>query len=311
MEDTIGIDISKDTLDAYWLSSREHRQFCNDKAGVKALAFWAKKTEVSRVIFEATGIYHRCIETGLAQHGVSFARVNPRQARRFCEGAGQLAKTDRVDAAMLAKMGALLELKADQPKDETLHDLKQLATARLALIKDRTAAKARLAATTHSLLSRQIKRRLKQVERDLSQVAEAIDAIVAADNELRVRADILMSIPGIAKITAYAILTEMPELGHLSGKQAAALAGLAPISRQSGKWRGKERIQGGRASVRRAVYLPAVVATRFNPDMKAKYEQLVSIGKCKKLAITAVMRKLIVMANALLRDQRKWGEYPA
>jgi len=116
---------------------------------------------------------------------------------------------------------------------------------------------------------------LKQVERDLSQVAEAIDAIVAADNELRVRADILMSIPGIAKITAYAILTEMPELGHLSGKQAAALAGLAPISRQSGKWRGKERIQGGRASVRRAVYLPAVVATRFNPDMKAKYEQLV------------------------------------
>ncbi len=176
----------------------------------------------------------------------------------------------------------------------------------------------------HSLLSRQIKRRLKQIERDLSQVAEAIDAIVAADKELRVRADILISIPGIAKITACAILTEMPELGGLSGKQAASLAGLAPISRQSasrglhanlcqpaGKWRGKERIQGGRASVRRAIYLPAVVATRFNPDMKAKYEQLVSTGKCKKLAITAVMRKLIVMANALLRDQRKWGEYPA
>ena len=167
MEDTIGVDISKDTLDAYWLSSREHRQFCNDKAGVKALAFWAKKTEVSRVIFEATGIYHRCIETGLAQHGVSFARVNPRQARRFCEGAGQLAKTDRVDAAMLAKLGALLELKADQPKDKTLRDLKQLATAKLALIKDRTAAKARLAATTHKLLAVQIKRRLTQIERDL------------------------------------------------------------------------------------------------------------------------------------------------
>jgi transposase len=138
-----------------------------------------------------------------------------------------------------------------------------------------------------------------------------IDAIVAADKDLAARAEILTSIPGIAKVTACAILTEMPELGHLSGKKAAALAGLAPISRQSGKWQGKERIQGGRASVRRAVYLPAVVATRFNPDMKAKYEHLISTGKCKKLAITAVMRKLIVTANTLLRDQRKWGEYPA
>ena len=104
------------------------------------------------------------------------------------------------------------------------------------------------------------------------------------------------------------MLIEMPELGSLSGKQAASLAGLAPISRQSGKWQGKERIQGGRACLRKAIYLPAVVATRFNPDMKAKYHQLTGNGKCKKLAITAVMRKLIVMANALLRDQRKWTE---
>uniref|UniRef100_UPI001E612CD4 transposase n=3 Tax=Pseudorhodobacter antarcticus TaxID=1077947 RepID=UPI001E612CD4 len=161
------------------------------------------------------------------------------------------------------------------------------------------------------LLTLQIKRRLAQIERDLCQVTDEIDAIVAADEDLAARAEILTSIPGIAKVTACAILTDMPELGDLTGKQAAALAGLAPISRQSGKWQGKERIQGGRASVRHAVYLPAVVATRFNPDMKAKYEQLISTGKCKKLAITAVMRKLIVMANALLRDQRKWTQNPA
>ena len=161
------------------------------------------------------------------------------------------------------------------------------------------------------MLSQQIKRRLSQIERDLSQVADLVDSIIAADAELRAKADILVRIPGLAKVTACAILTDMPELGKLSGKQAAKLAGLAPISKQSGKWQGKEHIQGGRASVRRAVYLPAVVATRFNPDLKAKYEQLVSTGKCKKLAITAVMRKLIVMANALLRDGRKWNEYPA
>ena len=165
---------------------------------------------------------------------------------------------------------------------------------------------------------------MKLINNDLSQVANTINAIVEADKELCARAGILTSIPGIAKVTACAILTVpamifrqitagrgMPELGHLSRKQAAKLAGLAPISRQSGKWQGKERIQGGRASVRRAIYLPAVVATRFNPDMKAKYEQLISTGKCKKLAITAVMRKLIVMANALLRDQRKWTQNTA
>lgn len=308
MNDTIGIDVSKGMLDAYWLSTRTHKQFSNSKAGLRSLVRWIRQAEASLVVFEATGVYHRLLETSLATHGIPFARVNPRQARRFSEGTGQLAKTDRVDAAMLARMGALLELKTDQPRSETQYDLKQLATARQALIKDRTAARARLAATTHSLLTRQIKRRLKQIERDLSQVAEMTDAIVEADKELRMRVDILRSIPGIAKVTACAILTDMPELGCLSGKEAAKLAGLAPISRQSGKWQGKERIQGGRASLRKAIYLPAVVATRFNPDMKEKYEQLISTGKCKKLAITAVMRKLIVTANALLRDQRKWTQ---
>lgn len=134
---------------------------------------------------------------------------------------------------MLAKMDSLLELKADQPKSKTLHDLKQLATARLALIKDRSTAKARLATATHSRLTKQIKRRLQQAERDLIQIAAAIKAIVAADKELSESMEILTSIPGIAKVTACAILTDMPELGHLSGKQVAKLAGLAPISRQS------------------------------------------------------------------------------
>ncbi len=310
MNDTIGIDISKDTLDAYWLSKRKFKQFANSKAGLRMLICWVRQAEVSLVVFEATGVYHRLLETDLATHGIPFARVNPRQARRFAEGTGQLAKTDRVDAAILARMGSLLELQADQPRSEIQHDLKQLATARQALIKDRTAAKARLQTATHRLLKKQFALRLRQIERDLAQINATIEATVAADKDLAARVEILTSIPGIAKVTACAILTDMPELGHLSGKQAAKLAGLAPISRQSGKWQGKERIQGGRASLRRAIYLPAVVATRFNPDMKAKYEQLTSAGKCKKLAITAVMRKLIVMANALLRDQRKWVEYP-
>ena len=311
MNDTIGIDISKDTLDTYWLSKRKHKQFANTKAGLKSLIRWTQQAEVSLVVFEATGVYHRLLETNLATHDIPFSRVNPRQARRFAEGSGTLAKTDRVDAAMLSRMGSLLELKADKPKSETLHNLKELGTARQALLKDRTAARARLKTALYPLLKRQISRRLQQVERDLARIDTAIEVIITADKILSKKAGILISIPGIAKITAYAMLTEMPELGTLSGKQVASLAGLAPISRQSGKWQGKERIQGGRACLRKAIYLPAVVATRYNPDMKAKYHELIAKGKCKKLAITAVMRKLVVMANALLRDDRNWAEMRA
>jgi transposase len=168
-----------------------------------------------------------------------------------------------------------------------------------------------LSVATLPLLRKQASLRLRQIQRDITNVDAAIEAAIRTDETLSPKADILISIPGIAKVTAFAMLVHMPELGELSGKQAASLAGLAPISRQSGKWQGKERIQGGRACLRKAIYLPAVVATRFNPDMKAKYHQLIGNGKCKKLAITAVMRKLVVMANALIRDGRNWTEVRA
>jgi len=229
------------------------------------------------------------------------------QARRFAEATGRLAKTDRVDAIMLAKMGAILGLKADQPKSEVLHLLRELMTARRALMKDKVAAKARLQTTRQTLLRNQINARLKQIEIQIRQVDAAIAEKVALDEALSNKLAILISIPGIAETTAFSMLIEMPELGTLEGKQAASLAGLAPMSRQSGKWQGKERIQGGRAFLRRAIYMPALVATRRNPGLKAKYDQLIRAGKSGKVAVTAIMRKLIVMANALLRDGRKWS----
>jgi len=308
MIDTIGIDISKAMLDAYWQSGKKHKQFCNTGSGLRALVRWIERSGAALVVFEATGVYHRLLETGLAEHGVPFSMVNPRQARRFAEGTGILAKTDRVDASMLARMGALLEMKADEPTRKIIRDIKDMETARQALIRDRTAAKARLGVATLPLLRRQASLRLRQIERNLAEVDAAIETTIRADTEFSRKADILTSIPGIAKVTAFAMLIHMPELGELTGKQVASLGGLAPISRQSGKWQGKERIQGGRARLRRAMYLPAVVATRFNPDMKAKYHALIGNGKCKKLAITAVMRKLLILANVLIRDDRKWTE---
>jgi transposase len=148
-------------------------------------------------------------------------------------------------------------------------------------------------------------------ERDIAQIDATIEAIIVADKTLSQKAGILSSLTGIAKVIAFAMLIEMPVLGNLSGKQAASLAGLAPISCQSGKWQGKESIQGARACLRRAIYLPAVVATRFNPYKKAKYHELIAGGKCKKLAVTAIMRKFIDKSNVLLRDWRKWTEIRA
>lgn len=307
MQLTIGIDVSKNTLDAYRLSDRQHIQVTNDRTGQAALIRWIGKSDIPLIIFEATGAYHRLLEAALVAREVRFIKVNPRQARRFGEATGRLAKTDRGDAAMLAKMGAVLQLEAREPRSETLHCLRELIAARRALIRDRAAAKTRLQTTTQQLLKRQLLSRLKQIQTQVQQIEAAIAGRIAEDDALSGKLDILVSIPGIAEATAWAMLIEMPELGTLDGKQAASLAGLAPMSRQSGKWQGRERIQGGRAFLRRAIYMPALVAVRFNPDLRRKYDQLITAGKPAKLALTAIMRKLIVMANALLRDGRTWS----
>jgi transposase len=234
--------------------------------------------------------------------------VNPKQARRFAQASGKLAKTDRVDCAMLAKMGAALQLVPKPICAENLYDLRELLSARRALIKDRTAAKARKATALNALIKQQLERRLRQIESDTAKIDALMLDLASQDQCMSERLEILSSIPGIGKTTALLILVDMPEIGALDCKQVASLAGLAPMSQSSGKWQGKARIQGGRPNLRHAIFMPALVAIRFNPDLKAKYDQLVAAGKEKKVAITAVMRKLLVLANALLRDHRKWAE---
>src|SRR5277367_1520909 len=201
-------------------------------------------------------------------------------------------------------MGALLELQARPARSEVLFELKELYIAREALVKDRTAARNRGKALTLSLLKRQNAQRLEQIDRQITTVEAAILQIVEADASLADRFAILISIPGVSTITAFALLIAMPELGSLEAGQAANLAGLAPIARQSGRWTGRSFIRGGRADVRQALYMPALVAARFNPDMKDA--RLIETGKPAKVALTAIMRKLVVLANALLMANRHW-----
>jgi len=308
MQSIIGIDISKDTLDASRLADGGHLRVSNDKSGHNALLRWIGQTNTSLIVFEATGAYHRQLEARLAAADLPYAKVNPRQARRFAEVTGRLAKTDRVDALMLAKMGAVLELERQEPASEDISELRELLAARRALMKDKVAAKTRLQTTSQTMLKQQINARLQQIEAHIAQLDRAAVKKLMQSDALAQKLAILTSIPGIAEITAISMIVEMPELGPLDGKKAASLAGLAPISRQSGKWPGREHIQGGRTHLRHAIYMPALVAVQRNADLKDKYTQLIEAGKPPKLAITAIMRRLIVLANALIRDGRQWSK---
>lgn len=309
MQDVVGIDVSKAALDAYCSTRSEHRQFGNNAAGLAAFSKWTSGRS-PLIVFEASGAYHRDLERMLSRREFSFAKVNPRQARRFAEAMGRVAKTDRLDAEMLARMGGALQLKPTQTHTEALADLRELLVFRRGLIKDRTAAKTRLKTTRQAMLRRLLTQRLGQIERHLARVDAAMQTVVCSDPSLAERLEILVSIPGISTTSAGALLADMPELGALSGKQAAALAGLAPISRQSGQWQGHERIRGRRHSVRHALFMPTLCAIQHNRVARSKFEDLVRAGKPRKVAVTAVMRKLVVLANAMIRDGRKWTPEP-
>ena len=305
-EDTIGIDVSKERLDAFWHSCGEMRTLPNSPEGFAQLCAWLGDAHGVLVVFEATGSYHRGLERYLSLAERPYVKVNPKQARRFAQAIGRLAKTDSVDARMLARMGVVLDLTPHRIQGDDVHDLRELLTARRALVKDQIAAKTRLATAINSLVRQQLCRRIDDIEADIKALDEVMAQMAKQRGCLDERIKRLMTIPGIGRLTATAMVIEMPELGQLEGKKIAALAGLAPMTQKSGQWQGKERIIGGRASLRRALYMPALVAIRFNDDLRRQYQKLVDAGKAKKVAITAIMRRIIVLANTLLREGRDW-----
>jgi len=303
---SVGVDIAKDTLDVAILPAGESFRLANDSEGHRALVKRLARLDIARIVFEATGAYHRLFQQALAKAGLPFVKVNPRRARRFAEAAGKLAKTDRCDALILARMGSALELEPCLPASETALAMKELVGARDALIKDRVAALNRQAVALDPLVKRQIGQRLRQIDRQIKAIDKRLKTLRGADPGLAMRGDIITSIPGFADASANALIVEAPELGRLDNAQAGSLVGLAPIARDSGKTHGRRSIRGGRPRARRALYMPALNAIRFNPEFKAKYQAMIKAGKPPKVAIVAVMRKLFILANALIRDQRKW-----
>jgi len=308
-EHTVGIDISKSHLDVFHLEGHDARRFKNSAGGLRALQKWLTNLSVKRIVYEATGPYHRRLETALSGK-LPLVKVNPLRARRFSQACGTHAKTDAVDARCLARMGAALALEPDQPVAENIRDLRDLQVARTALNKERTRLRNRGQVQANAVLKRQDKTRLNLIEKQIRELNDEIAKRIAENKSDSRKRDILCSIPGIGLIAAAAILTFLPEIGTLERKQAGSLAGLAPHSRESGQWKGKAFISGGRKPLRDSLYMPALVAMRFNPDLKAKYQQLREAGKPAKVAIVAIMRKLLETANALVKADRLWAEKP-
>lgn len=301
---TVGIDISKATLDVYAHPTGCERQFPNSAKGHKELISWLAQWQIERIAYEATGAYHRQLEQALTD--LPCVKLNPARARRFAQAAGTLAKTDKIDAAILARMATTLQPPIRPATTSQQARLAELISARDGLIRDKIAIQNQAKNLTGPLLKRQYKHRLAQIDRHIGQVDAEIAAGIAADPALARRHQIISSIAGVGIRTADQLVATMPELGAPDPKQAASLAGLAPVARQSGQWKGRSFIQGGRANLRRALYMPALVAARYNPDLKAKYQSLIDAGKPPKVAVVTLMRKLVVMANALIKADRLW-----
>lgn len=311
-ETIIGIDISKDRLDIAALPGRQHHSFANTPAGhARFIAWIARHAPGPFLVFEATGACHRDIEQAIARAGLAHAKVNPARAKAFAKALGQSAKTDRLDAAMLAALGQSGLAAPAEPTSQTLYDLRELETALSGLIRQRAQARTRIHTQRLPAVRRMTRQLIALLGRQIEQLEARMLDLIGADPALKRKAGTLISIPGIGGRTAARLVCGMPELGELSGAQAASLSGTAPRTRQSGKRQARAFVHGGRAHIRRILYMPALIAARHNPDMKTLYQRLTEAGKPPKVALAAIMRKLVCLANALIKNNRKWTPQPA
>lgn len=307
-QDFVGVDIAKGWIDVFYLSSSRHERIATTK---QALGRFAKAVKGCLVILEASGGYERPVTEALAKSATAYARVNPRQAREFARATGQLAKTDRVDAESLARMGRALELKPTLPGDPDVARLADLVARRSVLVGQIRAEKNRQGTTRDTWLSREIALLVNVLEGHLAAVDGQIETLIATRDALAAKSARLCSVPGIGPAVSAALIACLPELGQMDHRRIASLAGLAPHASDSGLHRGKRRIWGGRADVRRALYIAGFIASRCDPTLRAFRKRLQDAGKPAKVAITACARKLLTILNAMLRDGKDYAKQAA
>ena len=293
----IGIDVSKATLDVV-VHGEQFRQFSNDKRGFVRLIRWLKTWPIKQVVLEASGGYERAALDVLHAAGLPMVRINPARARRFAQGTGRAAKTDRLDATVLAQMAHLLPLTRYVPPAPWQQRLAEFAQCRRHLVQMRVSEMQRLRRLLDPDLIAMKQRHIAQLSDDLKQ----LDKAIAEQLEGQPGWKNIGTLKGVGPILISTLACELPELGSLGSKAIASLVGLAPMNRESGTWQGQRRISGGRAVVREALYMAALTAIRYEPGLRAFYAGLKAKGKASKVALVAVMRKMLVILNARKRD---------
>ncbi|UED32489.1 IS110 family transposase [Rhizobium ruizarguesonis] len=307
MEIVVGIDVSKERLDVAILPQEEVFAVGNDHAGIDELVERLKGIGVDAIALEATGGFEMLAVAGLsAAAGLTVLVVNPAQVRAYAHAIGRRAKTDPIDAAVIAAFVLATKPEIRPLRDAETQALSELVARRRQIVQMVVAEENRLRMALAKQAQKSIKRLLKALRRELESLDADLDSHIRKSPVWRVREALLTSVPGVGATTARTLLAELPELGSLDRRQIASLAGLAPWTRQSGKWKGKSFIGGGRGKVRAVLFMAALVASRYNPDLKAFRDRLVAAGKPKIVATVATMRKLLTILNAIIRDGRPW-----
>jgi len=304
----LGVDVCKAWLDVASASDSDVQRFDNDASGIESVLQLAQRLGVQRITVEASGGWQTPLVAALMQAGLPVIVVNPRQVREFARATGRLAKTDRIDARILCAFTLAVQPPLRPLKDEQAEALSALLARRQQLIGMRTAEKNRLALGVRGPVRKNLKAHIQWLDRHVRDTDRDIQQLIEASPVWRAKEDLLISAPGIGNTTARALIGQLPELGRLSHKQIAALAGVAPFNRDSGSLRGKRMIWGGRHDVRTALYMATLSAIRANPAIRSFYQHLKNNGKPSKVAIAACMRKLLVVLNSMLRDQLPWHQ---
>jgi transposase len=304
----VGVDVSKDWLDtALWPATRSAR-FANDRAGRSSLVRWLKGLEgLAMVGFEASGGYERSLRKALFDAQLPARRLNPVRVRRFAQALGILAKNDRNDALVIARFTAGLPSLADE-RNKAAEALAELVTARRQLCEEATRASNQARHADQPILQRLARRRAERLTKDIQLLDEAIAKAVAADPDLAAKNALMRSVPCVGPVFSHTLLGLFPELGKLTGRQAAALLGVAPFDHDSGLMKGQRHISGGRRPVRDVAYMAALVAGTHNPALAAFKQRLQKAGKKPKVIAIAIARKLITILNAILRDGKAWAQ---
>lgn len=301
----VGIDVSKARLEVALWGSETCWRVSNDGDGIEKLITRLQGLSPRLIVMEATGGLELPVVAAMALAKLPVAVVNPTRVRDFARATGQLAKTDRLDALVLARFAQAVQPKVRPLRSEEGEHLAALVTRRRQLVAMLTAEKNRRVSTRPQLRQR-LQKHIEWLQEELKSLDEEIAGFIDGNPLWEEKNTLLRSVPGIGPVTAATLLAELPELGTLNRRKIAALVGVAPVNKDSGKKRGKRRVFGGRASVRRTLYMAALSASRFNPVIRSFYERLLHRGKEKKVALTACMRKLLVILNSMLRHHRAW-----